>query len=330
MAGFFQQALDGISSLSQVKAAGAVSSLPFIKMDREAPFTIEGKPPPTPGTEPSAYYAMATEDYFKAAVIPLLRGRFFTRFDNQDAPPVVLINETMARRYWPGEDPIGKKILTRYNRPKVREIVGVVGDVKHTGLDSDPRTEIFLPLAQNPFGSMTFVVRTSSDPLALLPAVKNQIWAVNSTLPLARVATMEQLISDSLKERRFSLLLLGLFAAIALLLAGLGLYGLISYSTSQRIHEIGIRMAVGAQTLDIYKLIIGQGLKLVLLGVGIGLLAAFVLTRLLKSLLFGITSTDSVTFISVTALLIVVALLASYAPARRATKLDPTKALRYE
>jgi len=332
-AAFFEQSLDRIAALPGVEAAGAVSALPFHdnSIDIKSEFTIEGRPTLAAGQEPIAYATVATFDYFRAMGIPLKRGRFFARSDNLDAAPVALIGETFAKRYWPDEDPIGKKITVQFmGQHKTREIVGVIGDVRHTGLDSEPRPELFLPHLQEPYGSMTYIVRTGIDPNSLLPAVKKEVWALSKTQPFSSTATMEQLISRSLGERRFSLLFLLTFATIALALAGVGIYGLISFNTSQRTHEIGVRMAMGAQAADIFKLVIGQGLVLTLIGVGLGLVAAFALTRYLTSLLFNVSATDPLTFVSVSVLLIGVALLACYIPARRAVKVDPMIALRYE
>src|ERR1051325_1022239 len=332
-AAFFEQSLDRIAALPGVEAAGAVSALPFHTnpIDIKSEFSIEGRAAPAPGQEPIAYATVATFDYFRTMGIPLRRGRLFTRFDNKEAAPVVLIGETMAQRFWPGEDPVGKKISLRFmGQQTTREIVGVIGDVRHTGLDSDPRPELFLPHLQEPYGSMTYVVRTSVDPQALLPAVKKEIWTVNKSQPFSSIATMEQLVSRSLAERRFSLLFLTTFAAIALALAGVGIYGLISFNTSQRTHEIGVRMALGADRRDIFKLVVGQGMALTLAGVALGLAAAFALTRYLSSLLYGVSATDPLTFAGVAALLTLVALAACYIPARRAMKVDPMEALRYE
>jgi putative ABC transport system permease protein len=332
-AAFFEQSLDRIATLPGVEAAGAVSALPFHTnpIDIKSEFSIEGRAAPAQGQEPIAYATVATYDYFRTMGIPLRRGRLFTRFDNKEAAPVALIGETMAQRFWPGEDPVGKKITVRFLGQQVtREIVGVIGDVRHTGLDSDPRPELFLPHLQEPYGSMTYVVRTSVDPQTLLPAVKKEIWTVNKSQPFSSIATIEQLVSRSLGERRFSLLFLTTFASIALALAGIGIYGLISFNTSQRTHEIGVRMALGADRRDIFKLIVGQGMALALIGVALGLAAAFALTRYLSSLLYGVSATDPLTFAGVAALLTLVALAACYIPARRAMKVDPMEALRYE
>ena len=332
-AAFFEQSLDRIAALPGVEAAGAVSALPFHTnpIEIKSELVIEGRPIPAPGQEPIAYATVATYDYFRTMGIPLRRGRLFTRFDNKDAAPVALIGETMSKRFWPDEDPVGKKITVRFLGQQVtREIVGVIGDVRHTGLDSDPRPELFLPHLQEPYGSMTYIVRTSVDPQTLLPAVKREVWSVSKTQPFSSIATMEQLISRSLGERRFSLLFLTTFAAIALALAGVGIYGLINFNTSQRTHEIGVRMALGAGRRDIFKLVVGQGLALTLIGVALGLAAAFALTRYLSSLLFNVSAADPITFVAVSLLLVGVALLACYIPARRAMKVDPMIALRYE
>ncbi len=332
-AAFFEQTLDRIAALPGVRAAGAVTALPFHDnaIDPAVTFTIEGRPSPLPGQEPTAYLTVASADYFNVLGIPLRRGRFFSRFDRQGAAPVALISETLARRYWPAEDPVGRKITARlFGQPINCEIIGVVGDLLHTGLDSDPRPELFRPHLQSPYGSMTYVVGAATDPLTLLPAVKQEIWAVNKNLPFASTATVEQLVSRTLDARRFTLALLGSFAALALLLAGVGLYGLISFTTRQRTHEIGVRMALGARARDITRLVVREGLLLTLSGVAIGGAGAWALTRLMQTLLFGVSATDPLTFVVVALLLSMVALLACWIPARRATKVDPMVALRIE
>ena len=333
-AAFFEQALERVRAVPGVEAAGATSALPFVgegAIEIDSPFQIEGRPAPPPGQEPTAYHTFVTADYFGALGVPLRAGRFFNGFDRADSAPVVIVNETMARRYWPGEDPVGKKItVRRLGKPVAREVVGVVGDVRHTGLDSEPRAELFLHSLQNPFGSMTFLVRTKGEPSALLQSVKQEVWAVNKNLPFYSTATMEDLISKTLRERRFSLMLLGVFAAIALVLAGVGIYGLISYSTAQRTHEIGVRVALGAQGRDIVRMVVGEGLLLSGVGVAVGLLGALALTRFLERMLYGVTPTDPLTFAGISALLVAVALAACYLPARRAARVDPMVALRYE
>ncbi|MBC7929722.1 MAG: ABC transporter permease, partial [Rubrivivax sp.] len=292
----------------------------------------EGQTPLPPGQEHAAYRTVATENYFGILGIPLRAGRLFDRSDRRDSTPVIIINETMARRYWPDESPIGRKIFLRSNsQPVAREIVGVVGDVRHNGLEGEPRPELFQPYAQNATGGMTLVVRTASDDsLAVVPGVKGAIWEINKNQTIYKAAALESLLTDSLKARRFSLLLLGAFAGIALVIAGVGIYGLISFTARQRTHEIGIRLALGAQGRDIVRMIVGEGLVLAALGVGVGLAGALALTRFLKSLLYGITPTDPLTYAALSALLFAVALAASYLPARRALKVDPVSALRYE
>jgi putative ABC transport system permease protein len=332
-ASFFERTLSSLSELPGVQSAAAVSALPFHdnSIDLRSEFTVEGRPVPLPGEEPTAFVTVATTDYFATLGIPLRSGRFFNRFDRGESSPIVLIGETMARRYFADDDPVGKKItVTLMGQKKVREIVGGVGDVRPSGFDSEPRTELFLPHLQDPYGSMTYVLRTSGDPLASLEPAKRAIWAINKDQPIASTSSLEQLISRSLGEERFNLMLLGCFAVIALVLASVGIYGLISFSTSQRRHEIGLRMALGADAGDILKMVVGEGMLLAAAGVGLGLVGAFGLTRLMTRLLFGVSPTDPITFVLFSGILLGVALLACYLPARRATGLDPMLALRYE
>lgn len=332
MAAFVAQAQERLSLLPGVQAVGLTTALPFHDNQIVIPTTFSiADRAAAPGQESTAYQIGVTPDYLAALGVPLLRGRALTSFDQADAVPVVLINQTLARRHWPLEDPLGKKIaFDSFGRAMNCEIVGVVGDVRPRGLDQEPQPEIYLPYAQAPFGSATWLVRTAGDPLSLLPAVKEKIREVNPTQTFASIATLEQLLDHSTSRRRFNLFLLGSFAALALLLAGIGLYGLISYTTAQRTQEIGIRIALGAQGGDVLQLVIGQGMKLALAGVALGLVTSLGLTRLMASLLFGISATDTLTFAGVSLLLLSVALLACWIPARRATKVDPMIALRYE
>lgn len=330
-AAFFEETIDRIAVLPGVEAAGAVSALPFHdnSIDINGTFSVEGRP--ATAQEPTSFLTVTTGDYFTAMAIPLRSGRLFTRSDREGSQPVALIGETTARRFWPDEDPVGKKIkLAFLGQPKIREIIGVVGDARHTGLDSNPRTEIFLPHLQEPYGSMTYVIRTARESATLLQAVKNEVWAVNKDLPFASIATIDELVSRSLGERRFNLLLLGSFAVIALTLASIGIYGVMSFSISRRTHEFGVRMALGAQTVDVITLVLREGMILTMIGVAVGLAASLALTRLLSSLLFGVTATDPVTFVVISLVLAGVALTACFVPARRATKVDPMIALRYE
>ena len=332
-AAFFRDTIERISTIPGVKSAGAVSAVPFLgedSIDIDTTFNIEGRPAPDVSQEPTVFVSIATENYFSALGIPLVEGRWFKQTDDFNTPPVVLINETLARRYFRDEDPVGKKIFVRFGRPASREIIGVVADVRQTGLDSAPRPEVFLPHSQYPFGSMTFIVRASSDPASAIAAVKAQVWQGDPHQTFYNIATMEQLVSTTLAARRFNLLVIGTFALVALILASIGIYGVMSFSTSQRTHEIGVRMALGAESKDMIRLVLGQGMTLVIAGVGIGLAAAFVLTRFISSFLFEVSAFDPATFAGVSALLTAVALAACYIPARRASRVDPMIALRYE
>ena len=330
MIAFFDQSLEKIKGVPGIEAAAVVATPPFINLDQDAPFNIAGRPAPPQGSEPTAFYAPVSSDYLNALSIPLKKGRFFTSFDTAESPPVVVINETMARRYFPNEDPVGQRLIVMFGNTRTREIVGVIGDVLHNGLHAEPRAEMFVPHQQSASAHMTFLVRTTTEPGSQLAAVKRAIREVNPNQTFARTATMEELVADSLKERRFNLFLLGLFAAIALLLATIGIYGSISYSTRQRTNEIGVRIALGAQSRDVLRLIVGQGIWLALIGVAIGLGVALLLTRAIRSFLFGVSPADPLTFLAISVLLLLTALIASLIPARRATKVDPLVALRNE
>jgi putative ABC transport system permease protein len=249
--------------------------------------------------------------------------------DRRDAPEVIVISETMARRYWPNESPIGKRIGS--GRPdEWREIVGVVSDVKQFGLSQDARPTMYLPLRQQPARRMVLVVRSREDAPSLAPLLRRAVASLDPNLAVSNLKTMERITAESIGTERFTLLLLGTFAGIALMLAGVGIYGVMAYSVTQRTQEIGIRMALGARVGDIFRLVIGRGVKLVLIGVATGLAASFALTRLMASLLYGVSATDPAVFAGIALLLVGVALLACYLPARRATKVDPLIALRYE
>ena len=328
-AAFYSQLIERVSSLPGVQAVGASSVLPFAD-DYVVGFVIQGRPPVAPGEMRSANYYAVSPDYFKAMGIPLIRGRFFTERDNQDAPRVMIINETMARRYFPDEDPIGKRILITQGPETFREIVGIVGDVKQYGLDTETTAQTYEPYLQQPFSFMTLVVRATTDATSLGAAVRSQVLAVDKDQPVSSIETLEKLVSDSVARQRFSMTLLGVFAGVALVLAAVGIYGVMAYAVTQRTHEIGIRMALGAQDVDVLRLVIGQGMILALIGVACGLIGAFALTRLMSSLLFGVRATDPFVFAGVALLLAGVALVACYIPARRAARVDPNVALRYE
>jgi putative ABC transport system permease protein len=328
-AAFFTQLIEKVSGLPGVVAVGATQSLP-IQGDYVLGFNIQGRPPDAPGEEPSTNYYAVSPDYFKAMGIPLLRGRLFTERDKKDTPRVAIINETMAKKFFPGEDPIGKGINVTNGPERFREIVGIVADVKQYGLDRPTTAQTYEPYLQTPFSGMTLIVRTEGNPTALNAGVRGQVLSIDKDQPVSRSRTLEEVIAESVAKQRFAMMLLGIFAVVALILAAVGLYGVMSYSVTQRTHEIGIRMALGAQQKDVLKLVVGQGMILALIGVGVGLLASLALTSVMRTLLFGITATDPLTFLAIPLLLAVVALAASLMPARRAMKVDPMIALRYE
>jgi putative ABC transport system permease protein len=293
-------------------------------------FLVKENPPLAPGEHLAADYRDITPNYFATMGIPLIKGRIFSPQDNLDRPRVVVIDETLARRFFPNEDPIGKHLRVPDATRPAREIVGVVGGVRDTGFDQQPRPTIYFPSLQSPDQTMSLVVRTSVPPGSILPAIKSAIWSVDKNQPVFDVKSMDEIISGNVSAQRLAFLLLGVFAFLALALAAIGIYGVTSYLVSERTHEIGVRMALGAQPLDVSRLVLSHGAKLVAVGVITGAVAALALTRLLTNLLFGVSASDPWTFVGVGLLLIVVAVIASYIPARRATRVDPLVALRYE
>jgi putative ABC transport system permease protein len=326
-AAFFQHVLERVRTLPGVEAVAAVNPLPLSGAHWSTDFTVDGAPPLPPGQDFTAGIRSISPDYFKTLRIALVKGRMLADIDAATAPPVVIINDALARRYFANEDPLGKRII--HNRA-AREIVGVVKDVKHAALDEEAKPEFYLPMAQSPRDFMTLTVRTSGDPSHMIAAVRGQVWAVDKDQPVSDIRTMERLVADSVSPRRFTLLLLGVFALAGLTLAAVGLYGVMSYMVTQRTQEIGIRMALGAQGRDVLRLVIGQGMVLTLTGLALGLAASFALTRVISSLLYAVSPIDPVTFATVSLVLVGVALLANSIPARRATRVDPLTALRYE
>jgi putative ABC transport system permease protein len=328
-AAFFQQALERVQALPGIQSAGATTGLPLTLSLSGSDFRIEGRPEPEAGKEMIIHTRSVSPGYFKTLGISLNKGRDFSDRDKSDAPQAAIINDHLARIYFPGEDPIGKRI-TFDDGESWMSIVGIIGDVKQLGLDSSAKPEVYFPYLQVAARSMSLVVRTTSNPLSLAAAVKSQIQAIDKDLPINEAKTMQQLLAESTSGRRFNMLLLTIFAAVALVLAIVGIYGVMSYTVTQRTHEIGIRVAVGAQPRDVFRMVIGQGMMLAMIGVAFGLLGAFGLTRLMRTMLFGVEPTDPATFVSIAVLLIGVALVACYIPGRRATKVDPLVALRYE
>ena len=327
-AAFLQQALDRIRSLPGVEFAGATHRLP-LRGNSGAGFLIEGRPEPQPGQELSINYRSVSPDYFQALGTPLVQGRTFTEQEAWTTAGAVVINQAAARRHFPGESPLGKRVKISRGGDWLT-VVGVAGDVRESGLQAEVEPGIYLPYVHSPAPSMTLVIRAGADPVSVAGGVRDQIRAVDADQAVSGIATLEQLVTTAIAQPRFNASLLLLFAAIAMLLAAVGIYGVMAYAVGQRTREIGLRLALGAQTSDVLRMILGQGVRLAVIGVVIGLIAAFMLTRLMESLLFGVGATDPLTFAVIALLLTGVALLACYIPARRATKIDPMVALRYE
>jgi putative ABC transport system permease protein len=329
---FYRQLQTRIDSLPGVKSSSGGYPLPMGGDRMRVTFETEGRPIPK-GELPATEIRTIGLDYFRTLGIPLIKGRDFTERDDEKAPAVIIVNEAFARKFFPGEDPIGKLIKPGISagdeESPMREIVGVVGNVRHMSLSAETDPEAYEPHAQLTF-DMAVLVRTETDPLSIAGAVQSEIRAMDKDLPAYNIKTMDQYLAASVAHPRFNTLLLTLFAGMALLLTAVGLYGVMSYSVNQRTHEIGIRMALGANRSDVLKLVIGQGMTLTAIGVSVGLTGAFFLTRLLENFLFGVNSTDPATFAAIAMLLVAVALLACFIPARRATKVDPMVALRYE
>ena len=333
-AAFMQQLEASLRGAPEVTSVGFVTRLPLMSTLNNVTtyLAIEGREVP-PGERPEIDFRRASTAYFQTMGIPLLSGRLVTEQDVANNSGFVLINEAMAKRFWPGEDPVGKRISTAVSSGQQtawQTIVGVVGNVRHLGLDIEPRPEIYYHTnTQPPFGPVV-VIRTTSDPKRLISIARAKVRELDRDVPISNVNTMEELVSQSVAQRRFGMFLLGIFALLALSLAAIGIYGVVSYSVSQRTQEIGVRMALGASTTDVLRMVLRNGMSLALIGVGLGLVGAFGLTRLMSRLLFEVKPTDVTTFTLVSVGLMVVALLACYLPARRAMKVDPLEALRYE
>jgi putative ABC transport system permease protein len=332
---FFDQLMPKLRALPGVRSASAVLGLPLTGVNFIISFDIAERPPLPPADRPAMLVRVATPDYFPAVGIPVKRGRGFTEDDKDGTPRVVLITESAARQYFPGEDPLGKTITLGWRRgagkPRAGgKVVGIVGDVKDAGLNEPTPPQIYLPYRQWPVSFMTVVMKTAVPPESLAGAARAQVSAIDPNLPLSNVATLDAVVAKSISQQRFYMLLLAIFASVALVLAAIGIFGVLSYAVSQRTREIGIRMALGAQGRSVVRMIVRQAMILVLCGVAAGTVAALFVSQTLDKMLFSVTPTDPVTFISVAAVLVAVALFASYLPARKATRVDPIVALRAE
>jgi putative ABC transport system permease protein len=328
---FFRETLGNLRTLPGVRSASAVSALPFADLGAATSFAIEGRPVPSAGNEPVTDVRVVDEEYFRTMNIPVLAGRTFNAREAVEDGKVAVINQAMARTYFAGENPVGKRIVVNMgDEPEPTEIIGVVGDARYSSLDAELRPMVYWTPPQLAYSSMMIILRTSVEPESLAGAARREILSIDKDQPVSDVRPMESWLSESVSRARFGTLLLGGFAGLALILAAIGIYGVMSHAVAQRQSEIGVRMALGAQARDVLRLVIRQGLALVLAGVALGLLGAFALTRVLSSLLYGVSATDPLTFAAIALLLIAVSWLACYIPAKRAARLDPLTALRYE
>jgi len=308
-----------------------VSNVPLSENDIEVSFQVEGREPYKPGEEAVADYTVAGNDYFRTMDIALLRGRVFTDSDTANSPQVMVVSKAFTKVYFPNEDAIGKRIILDGKNKTPREIVGVVDDVRRKGLDSDVQPEMYFSFVQKPERRLNLVIRsTTKDASQLTPAARAEVKAFNPQQIIWRAQTLEQMLSTSVAPRRFNMMLLGIFAGVALVLAAVGLYGVMSYSVSWRTQEIGIRMALGAKRTDVLRMVVRQGMTMTLIGLALGLVGVIALSRVMVGLLYGVSPTDPFTFAGVSIVLLVVALLACLIPARRATRVDPIVALRSE
>jgi putative ABC transport system permease protein len=329
--GFYERFLERVQNLPGVRAAGLCQQLPFNRVSDGNSFTVEGR---ELEQAPVAWWRNATPDYFAAMGIPILKGRPFRPTDTATAPPVAIVDQKLARAQWPDENPIGKRV--KLGSGPWMEVIGVVADVKQASLDEDTSLSspswpyLYLPASQQIQGSMYFAIRTAGEPEAMISAVREQVSALDSELPVFEVSTMEQAVERSLSAKRLTSILLTCFAVTALLLASVGIYGVMSLNVSNRTNEFGVRLALGARGYDVLRLVIVQGMRLAMVGVAAGLIAALWLTRMLDTLLFGVSATDPLIFVGVAAVLSVTAIVACWIPARRATKVDPMVALRRE
>jgi putative ABC transport system permease protein len=328
---FFGNLVARLAAIPGVQSAGAISFLPLAGSGAATSFSIVGEPAAAPGQEPVTDVRVADTGYFRTLNVPLLRGRLFTEREMREKSNVVVINDALARRYFANEDPLGKSLIINMNDPNVpTEIVGIVADVKYADLATEARAMTYWPHPQLAYSAMTVTLRTASDPATFAPTLEREVRALDKDQPVSDVRTMDQWIARTLSQARFSSTLLTTFAGLALLLAAIGIYGVMSYAVSQRTPEIGIRLALGAESRDILGMIVGNAVRLAGLGLAIGVVLALALSQTLTSLLYETTGTDPLTFAVVVGVLAAVALLASYFPARRASRIPPVEALRYQ
>jgi putative ABC transport system permease protein len=328
---FFQNTLDRLRALPGVKAASVVAAMPLSGSNIMLGFTIQEHPPLKPEEQPGSGFNPISFDYFQTMGIPLIRGRQFSTFDREGSPKVVVISALMAKRFFPGEDPIGKHLVIDYDtKNNVHEVIGIVGDVHHMSLDAAGRSDIYAPFQQVTYSFMSLVVRSDGNVNSLAPLIRREVLAIDSSQATGKIVFVEQLVADNVAQPRFQMFLISLFAGLALILAAVGIYGVMAYSVTQRTNELGIRLALGAQPKDVLKMILSQGMLLVSVGIALGLLLSLATGRLLASFLFGISATDAPTFIGVSLILALAALLACYLPAQKATRVNPIIALRQE
>jgi putative ABC transport system permease protein len=318
-----------VSARPGVESAGGVNGLPLTGLGVGSNFAVDGRPAPSSEKRPMGLLRSVTPGYFRTMGIPLVAGRLFTLADTKSSRPVILINQTLARRFWPEANPLGGRLVVDTDS-RTAEIVGVVADVKPDRLEGEDWPMIYDPYAQAPVASVNLVIRTSRDPRSVATSVEREVHRLDPDQPVAALRPMDAVVEEALSSARFNTVLLGIFAVIAFTLAAVGIYGVISYDVTQRIHELGIRLALGAQPEHVTRLVVGQGAALAALGIVVGLAAAFALTRLMSTMLFGVEPRDFYTFASISILLGAVALAASYLPSRRAMALDPVAALRHE
>jgi len=327
---FYTRVIDGLKALPEVTAVGGTSFLPLAGVGPATSFWRADAPQPPPDERPVVDARPVTAGYFNAMNIPLLAGRDVNESDTGDKDPVAVINETFARQIYPGDNPIGRKFILNLGNPKPHEIVGVVGDVKLATLEGDVRATAYLSSRQYAFGLMTFVVRTTGDPARLAPAAIRVVRTIDPLLPVSAVRPLDEVFADSIAQPRLTALAMSVFAAAAMLLAALGVYGIVAYSVSQRSREFGIRVALGARSGQIVRMVVGQNLRIVAIGLTLGLLTAIPATRLLRGLLYQVGPNDPATFIAIGSALDAVAMIAAYLPARRGTQVDPVVTLKSE